>query len=371
MPTKTKKKQDSDAVLAEAMLRDLEALKQQGPGAYPPKLAELARLSGRVPTDEQVQKAANKKAFTANAVVIEKVDKKPSLVSPVYIKGDEPSPEERLAERMVSVLESQRRLGSDAYPPLLRRLAELCNLRASDTLVTKAADHAVFREKGIVAARAGKKPSLDAPIVLKEDLARSVAVILCPLVRFCLAPETKPKKGEPRETTAFPLGKAVKRVVPELQKIVSDALDPEAASSDLPGDVAWVMSEGNPLFFLREYARPGPLKQAHAEDGHVSPPCAIVEEHRGSDKSVTQAFREAFEELNRRNGWTNLVKLFELREALSSFGRSEFDSGLRGLRLAGEFSLESHEGRHESLTLEEREAGIHEAGSLLVYASRR
>ena len=84
-------------------LRDLESLKQEGSGAYPPKLAELARLSGQSPSDEQVQKAANKKTFTAKAVVIEKVNKKPSLDSPVYIKGTsrKPKPDEKLAERMV------------------------------------------------------------------------------------------------------------------------------------------------------------------------------------------------------------------------------------------------------------------------------
>jgi len=140
-----KKSQAKDAALAETMLRDLESLKQEGSGAYPPKLAELARLSGQSPSDEQVQKAANKKTFTAKAVVIEKVNKKPSLDSPVYIKGDEPKPDEKLAQRMLLVLESQRRLGTEAYPPLLRRIAELCELEASNTRVTKAASHSVFQ----------------------------------------------------------------------------------------------------------------------------------------------------------------------------------------------------------------------------------
>jgi len=156
-----KKSQAKDAALAETMLRDLESLKQEGSGAYPPKLAELARLSGQSPSDEQVQKAANKKTFTAKAVVIEKVDKKPSLDSPVYIKGDEPAKkkalkrapgkaqpkldESELAQRMLLVLEAQRRLGTEAYPPLLRRIAELCELEASNTRVTKAASHSVFQ----------------------------------------------------------------------------------------------------------------------------------------------------------------------------------------------------------------------------------
>jgi hypothetical protein len=41
------------------------------------------------------------------------------------------------------------------------------------------------------------------------------------------------------------------------------------------------------------------------------------------------------------------------------------------LRDADEFGLDSHEGLHGTLTPEEREAGMREAGSLLVYVSRR
>ena len=84
-----------------------------------------------------------------------------------------------------------------------------------------------------------------------------------------------------------------------------------------------------------------------------------------------QAFRAAFEILDRRNGSTNFVKLADLRDALSEFSREEFDAGLRQLRMEGIFSLDSHEGLHGSLSDDEREAGVREAGSLLVYASRR
>ncbi len=366
-----KKSQDKDAALAETMLRDLESLKQEGSGAYPPKLAELARLSGQSPSDEQVQKAANKKTFTAKAVVIEKVNKKPSLDSPVYIKGDEPKPDEKLAQRMLLVLESQRRLGTEAYPPLLRRIAELCELEASNTRVTKAASHSVFTERAIVAAKTKNKPNLDAPVVLKEDVDKAVSVILSPLLRFSLAPVTTRPKGKPTETAAFTRDEATKRVVPELQKTVSSALDPETASNDLPSDVAWVMSKGKPLFFLVENVRPSSQHRAKAIEGHVSTPRPFVEKPQDSVRDFAQAFREAFDQLDRRNGFTNFVKLADLRRAVSAFGREEFDAGLQELRLAREFSLDSHEGLHGSLTPEEREAGVREAGSLLIYASRR
>jgi hypothetical protein len=84
-----------------------------------------------------------------------------------------------------------------------------------------------------------------------------------------------------------------------------------------------------------------------------------------------QAFRAAFDILDRRNGSTNFVKLADLRDALSEFSREEFDAGLRKLRMEGVFSLDSHEGLHGSLSHDDRDAGVREAGSLLVYASRR
>lgn len=82
------------------------------------------------------------------------------------------------------------------------------------------------------------------------------------------------------------------------------------------------------------------------------------------------AFRKAFDAIDSRNGRTNFVKLHALRGALG-VGRKEFDAGLRKLRSAGEFTMDSHEGLHGSLTPEEREAGIEEAGSKFIYVSRR
>jgi hypothetical protein len=82
-------------------------------------------------------------------------------------------------------------------------------------------------------------------------------------------------------------------------------------------------------------------------------------------------FRDAFDRLDNRNGSTNFVKLADLRRALAGVSRGDFDAGLRALRLKGEFSLDSHEGLHGTLTQEDREAGVQEAGSLLIYVSRR
>jgi hypothetical protein len=50
--------------------------------------------------------------------------------------------------------------------------------------------------------------------------------------------------------------------------------------------------------------------------------------------------------------------------------RAAFDTGLHQLRVAGRYSLSAAEGRH-GLSPEEREAGITEDGTLLLYVSRR
>ena len=71
-----------------------------------------------------------------------------------------------LAARMLQVLESQRPLGGDAYPTTLRRLAELCDRKASDSIVPKAATHANLADRVVsginaVLTRAGRPTPSD------------------------------------------------------------------------------------------------------------------------------------------------------------------------------------------------------------------
>jgi hypothetical protein len=387
MPTKAR---DAEAVaLASAMLRELAALRERGVGAYPPRLRQLAALAGESPTDDQVQQAAAKKSFTAAAVVAEKDGRKPALDGLVYFKEDapkKPKPSKRktggtkdnipeLAQRMLLVLESQRRLGAEAYPPTLRRLAELCERNASDALVPRAAAHQILTDRAVVAAKASRgKANLDAPVILRDDLDGAMTAALPALLRFALTTVTSRVKGKTAESTAFTPTEVKGRVVPELQGPLLHALERGIERGELADGVAWVLTKGKPYFFLVENQRPlaarsslpaempvSPAAVAHATPVAPAPPA----------RDFAAAFREAFEHLDRRNRASNSVKLSDLRRALPGFGRDAFDAGLRALRLAGEFSLDSHEGLHSSLTPEEREAGVYEAGSLLVYVSRR
>ncbi len=370
------KKPDPAALLAERMLELLISKREFGGDAYPPTLRHLGELCDGAPSHDLIVKAAKKKDFTSKAIVTEKVGGNPSLDSPVYFNGDEPKPEAILARRMLAVLESQRHLGSPAYPPTVRRLAELCELRASDKLVPKAASHEIMAERTIVVAKKGKGPNLDAPVALTEDIEKGLSNIMPALLRFALSPVTSKSKGETIETVAFSTAELKKRFIVNLQGALDQALDRGVADRNLPPDVAWVMVKGKPLLFLVENLRPEAPTRTAPANGHTSP-SQVVGATPASlprptpSREFARSFLDAFDRLDRRNGSTNFVKLAELRHALSDFSHDEFDAGLRQLRIDGLFSLDSPEGLYGSLTHEEREAGVRELGSLLVYASRR
>lgn len=67
----------------------------------------------------------------------------------------------------------------------------------------------------------------------------------------------------------------------------------------------------------------------------------------------------------------NYVLLADLREAMPQYPRDVFDRGINDLRRARRYALDSADGRHQRLTTAQTDAGIREAGSVLVYAARR
>lgn len=368
----SKKKPDAAVELAGQMLRALESRRTFGDESHPPTLQELGEMCDGAPSPELIVKAATKKVFT-DKTFVEKVDRKPSLNAPVYFKGEQPKGEALLARRMLAVLEQQRRLGEGAYPPSLRRLAELCENKGTENALRKAVATEPMAGRATVAAKKG----LDAPVILNEDIQGDLTTALPGLLRFALSPVTSRTKKGPTETAAFAPKELAKRVMPELQPRLEHAVKDAAARLALPRGVGWVSFKGEPLLFLTENIRPAVSQPAATVDGHVSAthrqahPVPATADDEFLPRDFTQAFRAAFEILDRRNGSTNFVKLADLRQALADFNRDEFDAGLRALRMDGVFSLDSHEGLHGSLSHEEREAGVREAGSLLVYASRR
>jgi hypothetical protein len=371
-----KKKPDAAVELAERMLEVLKAKGNYGAEGDPPTLQELGEHCDGAPSHELIVKAATKKVFTDKAVVVDKVDKKPALASPVYFKGEVPKREVLLARRMVAVLESQRRLGDEAYPPTLRRLAQLCEVKGPDAAIRKAAATDPMASRTTVLAKNGNSLRPDAPVVFREEIEGNLATVLPALLRFALRPTTSKTKKGIRETAAFTVKELANRFIPELRSRLTDAVEEAIARGSLPHGVAWI-SKGDPLLFLVEHLRPADSRATTGADAYATPAhrdpagdAPASNAHVPASEFV-QAFRAAFEDLDRRNGSTNFVKLSDLRSALSEFSREDFDAGLRRLRIEGVFSLDSHEGLHGSLTDDEREAGVREAGSVLIYASRR
>lgn len=365
----SKKKPDPAAELAGEMIRNLESRRSFGGEPNPPTLQELGEMCDGAASPELIVKAANKKVFTEKAVV-RKSGGKPSLGARVYFKGEQPKPEEELSGRMLSVLEQQRRLGESSYPPSLRRLAELCQEMGTEKALRKAAATIPMADRAIVAAKKG----LDAPVVLKEDTETAG---LAGLLRFALSPAKATVKKKPVDTTAFTPAEMVKRLTPELQPRLEQAVREAVGRQALPRGIAWVIVKDEPLLFLAENLRPAAaLAPVPVEDEAPTPdlngaPVGGTCVDGFGPRDFARGFRAAFDILDRRNGATNFVKLADIRQALADFSREEFDAGLRELRIEGAFSLDSHEGLHGTLTPEEREAGVREAGSLLIYASRR
>lgn len=93
-----------------------------------------------------------------------------------------------------------------------------------------------------------------------------------------------------------------------------------------------------------------------------------AQDDRGS--SFADDFDRAFDALNQAQRNLNFVKLGDLRRALSAYDREAFDRGLRALRLDERYDLVASEGTHGSLSDEDRQAGIVEAGARLVYCQR-
>jgi hypothetical protein len=119
----------------------------------------------------------------------------------------------------------------------------------------------------------------------------------------------------------------------------------------------------------------GAVAGRHVAPGTTSgsapcPPDAARRESMPPSADFTVCFESAFAELDRQKGSHNFVSLVDLRRALPTFSREQFDRGLGELRAAGRFGLSAAESIH-GIRTGEREAGIEEAGTLLVNVSRK
>jgi hypothetical protein len=277
----------------------------------------------------------------------------------LYLRRMPPPPPPRppaleLAEKMVRVLEIQRRHGGAFYPVTLKRLAELIDPEAKPVLILKAAVQEPFRTQAVVA----RTRHLEAPVALAADLDTMADSPL--LLEFLLA------SSRTAATHAFLIGAWKTKMLSKLWPPFQQAVERRLADGTLPLQVGWLLIKGRKYLFLNKDLNGGRPPQPAAA------PAAAVAGELPSAKATENfgtAFEEAFDRLDRQHQSHNRVSMLELRRALPA-PRAVFDAGLDALRQARRFTLSAAEGRH-SLRPEEQEAGIIEDGTLLLYVSRR
>lgn len=145
-------------------------------------------------------------------------------------------------------------------------------------------------------------------------------------------------------------------------RLEKGTLDPAYAS---------LFYEGQRIIFRRSDIVPQVAESAAADMAANEKPQTVVSASEHADDTFADDFDGAFRELDAKSGRRNFVKVYELRQALAQYSRAVFDAGLKQLRLANRYTMDSVFGASASLTEAERAAGIQEGQSLLVYVSRR
>lgn len=298
----------------------------------------------------------------------------------------------RLAENLVKVLESQRRLGPDSYPLSLRRLAEHTEADlAQESRIFKAAGASTFTSRAFVAWN----KDLEALVAFLED-AEQVAERPELLTYAIRASQTKTKRAPSESELSKKLyGGQNKR----LQNAFRTAVARQCEQDALPPGVAAVL-DGQLRFFFVEDLLPTSVRQQVAQAtapraaSHAAAPSpssqpqprpAAQDESAGATSSGAESstgaappafeeferrFEESFSRLDRAQGGHNFVSLAALRRELDRFERAEFDAYLQQLRKAQRFTLSEGQSK-QGIPGDERAAGIVEGGNLLTYVSRR
>jgi hypothetical protein len=262
-------------------------------------------------------------------------------------------PAEELSEDLVRVLVRLRDTAD--YPTTLERLIEQTGLSAPAAVQKRALRREPFRSRAVLGASA--QPG--APVALVEDADRLAASPL--LLRHALT------AARSADNQAVAVDDLKKKVHKTLQGPFRDAVSRQAAEHALPDGIGVLFSKKKPLLFLLADldASPPPAPPPR------TPPPPDVPRPAPAPPAVDFArlFDEAFTRLDREHGSHNHVSLVALRRAMP-VERGTFEAGLQQLRRAGRYGLSAAEGRH-GLSAEERDAGIPEDGSLLLFVSRR
>lgn len=297
--------------------------------------------------------------------------------------------------RLLGVLESQKQLGGASYPPTLERLAELTG--DTPAVALKALNTREAKARVLLSRAAGgkKKPAPGTTLVLLADDLQAVAQS-DRLLELQLQSARKP------DAPAVDLAQLPKGLLPALSRAFKAALEQRIADRRLPRTLGALTGKKPLFFFLADAVLPpagapalpaapptdaaprltaanGARPAASASAGKAPSDALRHAPSNGAPAPAASApaapfaarFDAAFTALDRDAGGHNYVTLRALRAALPDVPRAVFDAELAALRRQRRYSLDPSDGRHHQMADAEREAGILEAGNLLVYVARR
>jgi hypothetical protein len=267
-------------------------------------------------------------------------------------------PEKLLLTEQALVGLALRRERGD-YPVSLEELLRTEAPGADRAVMAKLAADKSFKAQ-VVQALPGNPSS---PVVLLGDEERLISSPA--LIEFALSTQSS------ADNQAVPAADLGKKLATGLKRPFADALQRRLQEGTLPPSVGCLVIRKKPYLFLLAGLSSKPVLPAAPPrtQGVDTPRSPQRVEPAKPPIDFATAFAEAFDRLDRERGAHGLVSLVWLRQEIP-VGRVQFDEGLHALRRAGLYTLTAAESR-SGITAEEREAGIFEQGSLLLYVSRR
>jgi hypothetical protein len=209
---------------------------------------------------------------------------------------------------------------------------------------------------------------------LRDDIAApspSLFVDAIELAKLRLAKPKSAKKNEtaPQASNAFSAAGLATALVngKKHDQLFKSAIDAAASRGKLPPEVAWVLINGERHYFLWSDAHRG----AAAPHDPTPRPALAPKTPPHAPSTFAAEFDSAFDRVKKQTPPHTPITLLALRNAMPQYDRTTFDAGLRELRLANKFTLNSHEGGSALLGDAELDAGIQEGSSKLVYISRK
>jgi len=265
-------------------------------------------------------------------------------------------------------------LGRGSYPLSLLRLGELSGEEGRGSLI-RAARTQAFRDRALI-ARSG---DVRAPVVFWEDF--DLLASDPELLRYALRRASGPSNQA--HTIADLAGHLTSSRDGVLQNAFRESVTERLEANDLPGGVGSLTVLNKTRLFLLDDVGAAPHvtwteKSAAAAPAGVNGRGAPAKPEASSGGEEPQPRKADFEDefwrtfhrLDVEGGRRNFVSLLAMRNEMDGYDRKTFDAWIREMRNHTQISLAAtHGGRR--LSPEEREAGIREAGRLLVYVSKR